>query len=73
MDYKLYDYGTEDLLGWLRNHGAVFLGDKLRWSGKDWEIKIGPRIQATFGNPGLSIIFVQEIVELDSVITSQQP
>ncbi len=63
MDYKLYDHDTRDFLGWLRNQRAILSGDKLRWSGKDWEIKDGPRTQATFGNPGLAIVFVQEITD----------
>ena len=63
MDYKLYDHSTRNFLGWLRNQSAVLPGAQLHWSGKDWEIKDGPRVQATFGNPGLSIVFVQEITE----------
>lgn len=43
MDYKLYDHGTKDFLGWLRNHGGLLPGDKLRWSGKDWDIMDGPK------------------------------
>ncbi len=43
MDYKLYDHGTRDFLGWLRNQGALSAGDKLRWAGKDWQIKTDPR------------------------------
>ena len=63
MDYKLYDHDTRDFVGWLRNQRAISSGDKLRWSGKDWEIKDGRRTQATFGNPGLAIVFVQEITD----------
>ena len=66
MDYKMYDHRTKVFLGWLRNQGALLPGQELRWSGKDWEIKIGPRIQATFGNPGLAIVFIQEIMEPES-------
>jgi hypothetical protein len=63
MDYKLYDHGTRDFLGWLRNQGALSAGDKLRWAGKDWQIKDGPKIQSGFGNPGLADVFLQEITE----------
>ena len=61
MDYKLYDHGTRDFLGWLRNQRPLLQGDKLRWSGKDREIKDGPRTQTGFGNPGLADVFLQEI------------
>ena len=52
MDYKLYDHRTMEFLGWLRNQGAVATSDKIRWSGKDWEVKDGPKLRTGFGNPG---------------------
>ena len=66
MDYKLYDHRTKEFLGWLRNQGALLPGGKLHWSGKDWDIKIGPRTEASFGNPGLAIVFVQEITDQEA-------
>ncbi len=63
MDYELYEHPTRNFVGWLRNQGAMLPGAKFRWSGKDWETSDGPRIQATFGNPGLAIDFVQETTE----------
>lgn len=65
LDYKLYDHRTKELLGWLRNHGGLLPGDKIRWSGKDWDIKDGPKIQSTLGNPSLADVFVQEVAELE--------
>jgi hypothetical protein len=61
MDYKLYDFHTKDFLGWMRNHRGLLRNDKIRWSGKDWEIKDGPKIQSTLGNPSLADVFVQEV------------